>query len=146
VELLREVHIVDTPGTNAIIREHEAITTDFMPRSDLVLFVTSAGRPFTETERGFMEQLRTWGKKIVIVINKSDILETESQIDEARSFVARSAQALLGVDSEIFCVSARLALRANKASQPCGRRVGSNPSSATSPPHWIKQNGCASSS
>jgi small GTP-binding protein len=114
VELLREIHIVDTPGTNAIIREHEAITTDFMPRSDLVLFVTSADRPFTETERGFMEQIRAWGKKIVIVINKSDILETESQIDEVRSFVARSVRALLGFDSEIFCVSARLALRAKQ--------------------------------
>jgi small GTP-binding protein len=114
VELLREIHIVDTPGTNAIIREHEAITTDFMPRSDLVLFVTSAERPFTETERGFMEQIRAWGKKIVIVINKSDILETDSQIDEVRSFVARSAQALLGFDAEIFCVSARLALRAKQ--------------------------------
>ena len=114
VELLREIHIVDTPGTNAIIREHEAITTDFMPRSDLVLFVTSADRPFTETERGFMEHIRAWGKKIVIVINKSDILETESQIDEVRSFVAKSARALLGVDFEIFCVSARLALRAKQ--------------------------------
>src|SRR5688572_20689474 len=26
VDLLREVHIVDTPGTNAIIREHEQLT------------------------------------------------------------------------------------------------------------------------
>src|ERR1044071_2181097 len=33
-ELLREVHIVDTPGTNAIIREHEQLTTDFVPRAD----------------------------------------------------------------------------------------------------------------
>ena len=46
-ELLREVHIVDSPGTNAIIREHEQITTTFVPRADLVLFVTSADRPFT---------------------------------------------------------------------------------------------------
>ena len=61
-EILREIHIVDTPGTNAIIREHEAITADFVPRSDLVLFVTSADRPFTETERAFLEQVRGWGK------------------------------------------------------------------------------------
>jgi ribosome biogenesis GTPase A len=31
VELLRDVHIVDTPGTNAIIRDHERLTTDFVP-------------------------------------------------------------------------------------------------------------------
>ena len=75
VNLLKEIRIVDTPGTNAIIREHEVMTADFIPRSDLVFFVTSADRPFTETERGFMEQIRAWGKKIVVVVNKSDILE-----------------------------------------------------------------------
>ncbi len=85
VEMLREIHIVDTPGTNAIFREHEAITTDFVPRADFVLFVTSADRPFTETERGFLEVIREWGKKIVIVINKVDILETAADLDSVLS-------------------------------------------------------------
>jgi small GTP-binding protein len=69
-----DINIVDTPGTNAVIREHERITSEFVPRADLVLFVTSADRPFTETERAFLEQIRDWGKKIVVVINKIDIL------------------------------------------------------------------------
>jgi small GTP-binding protein len=113
-EILREIHIVDTPGTNAIIREHETITADFVPRSDLVLFVTSADRPFTETERAFLEQVRGWGKKVVIVINKIDILEGERQIEEIRGFVADNARVLLGFNPEIFPVSARLALRAKQ--------------------------------
>jgi small GTP-binding protein len=112
--ILREIHIVDTPGTNAIIREHEAITADFVPRSDLVLFVTSADRPFTETERAFLEQVRGWGKKVVVVINKIDILEGERQIDEIKTFVANNARTLLGFTPEIFPVSARLALRAKQ--------------------------------
>ena len=111
--ILRDIHIVDTPGTNAIIREHEAITQEFVPRSDLVLFVTSADRPFTETERAFLEQVRAWGKKVVIVINKIDIL-TPSQVDEVRAFVADSARVLLGFSPEIFPVSARLALKAKQ--------------------------------
>jgi small GTP-binding protein len=110
--LLREIHIVDTPGTNAIMREHEAITAEFVPRSDLVLFVTSADRPFTETERAFLEQVRAWGKKVVLVINKIDILEGERQVEEVTVFVRDSARALLGFNPEIFPVSARLALRA----------------------------------
>jgi len=113
-EILREIHIVDTPGTNAIIREHELITSEFVPRSDLVLFVTSADRPFTETERAFLEQVRGWGKKIVIVINKIDILETDAQVEEVRGFVADSARRLLGFSPDIFPVSARLALRAKQ--------------------------------
>ena len=112
VDLLREIHIVDTPGTNAIIREHEKITADFVPRSDLVLFVTSADRPFTETERAFLEQVRAWGKKIVIVINKVDILDSEREVATVRAFVADNARALLGFSPEVFPVSSRLALRA----------------------------------
>ena len=46
--LLKELNIVDTPGTNAIIRQHERLTAEFIPRSDLVLFVTSADHPLTE--------------------------------------------------------------------------------------------------
>ena len=114
VELLREIRIVDTPGTNAIIREHETMTAEFIPRSDLVFFVTSADRPFTETERGFMEHIRGWGKKIVIVVNKSDILEGPDQVAEIRSFVGQNARSLLGFDPEIFFVSAKLALRAKR--------------------------------
>jgi len=111
-DLLRDVHIVDTPGTNAVIREHEQLTADFVPRADLVLFVTSADRPFTETERAFLETIRGWGKKIVVVINKIDIFERRAEVDEVIEFVRASAQRLLGMTPEIFPVSARLAQRA----------------------------------
>ena len=114
VPLLREIHIVDTPGTNAVIREHERITNEFVPRSDLVLFITSADRPFTETERAFLEQVRGWGKKVVVVINKVDILESDAQLDQVRTFVADSARTLLGFNPEIFPVSARLAFKAKQ--------------------------------
>jgi len=111
-DLLSEMCIVDTPGTNAIIREHELITADFVPRADLVLFITSADRPFTESERAFMSLIRDWGKKVVIVINKVDILQTEADLEQVRAFVAENALLLFGSAVEIFPVSARLGLRA----------------------------------
>jgi small GTP-binding protein len=112
VDLLRDVHIVDTPGTNAIIREHEQLTNDFVPRSDLVLFVTSADRPFTETERQFLETIRDWGKKIVLILNKVDIFERPGELENVMAFVRQAATQLLGTAPEIFPVSARLAWRA----------------------------------
>jgi small GTP-binding protein len=112
VEMLTEICIVDTPGTNAIIREHEIITQEFVPRADLVLFVTSADRPFTESERAFMSLIRDWGKKVVIVINKVDILETPEELAQVKSFVNENAVILFGEEVEIFPVSARKALRA----------------------------------
>ncbi len=111
-ELLAELNIVDTPGTNAIIRQHEAITQQFVPRSDLVLFVTSADRPFTESERAFLEKIRDWGKKVVIVLNKVDLFQSREELEQVESFIGENARALLGITPEIFPISARLALRA----------------------------------
>jgi small GTP-binding protein len=112
VELLAELNIVDTPGTNAIIRQHEAITQQFVPRSDLVLFVTSADRPFTESERAFLEKIRDWGKKVIIVLNKIDLFQSREELDLVMSFISENALSLLGITPEIFPVSSRLALRA----------------------------------
>jgi small GTP-binding protein len=112
VDWLREINIVDTPGTNAVIQRHQQITEDFVPRSDLVLFVTSADRPFAESERAFLERVREWGKKIVIVINKIDIFEDTDKIQQVTQFVEDNAQLLLGTRPQIFPVSARLAQRA----------------------------------
>ena len=58
-DFLRDITVVDTPGVNAVLRQHEQLTEDFIPRSDLILFVTSVDRPFTESERAFMERIRT---------------------------------------------------------------------------------------
>ena len=96
IPLLREIQIVDTPGTNAIERKHESITVDFIPRADLVLFVTSADRPFTESERAFLSGIRDWGKKIVVVINKIDIIGSEDDAEKVRGFVAENGSAPVG--------------------------------------------------
>jgi len=118
LSVLEKLDIVDTPGTNAIAREHEALTRDFIPRSDLVLFVTSADRPFTESERSFLERIRDWGKKILFVVNKVDILEREEDVAEVEGFVRENGKKLLGASPEVFPVSARLALRAKTEGDP----------------------------
>lgn len=117
VELLQKISIVDTPGTNAVLRDHEALTAEFIPRSDLVLFITSADRPFTESERTFLTQIRDWGKKIVLVVNKIDILPNEAERQQVLTFVRESANSLIGQISGLFAVSARLAKEA-KAGKP----------------------------
>jgi len=122
-DLLREITIVDTPGTNAIIRRHEELTRDFIPRADLVLFVTSADRPFTESERGFLERIREWGKKIVFVVNKVDILARPEERQQVLEFVREHAQALLAEAPRILPVSARDALAARADGSADGWRA-----------------------
>lgn len=110
-ELLRDLVIVDTPGTNAVLREHEALTREFVPRADLVLFVTSSDRPFTESERAFLEAIRAWGKKVTLVVNKADLLESPEDVSRIETYVKDQAQRTLGFAPDVFPISARRALQ-----------------------------------
>ena len=110
--LLEDLTIVDTPGTNAMFREHERLTSEFVPRADLVLFVTSADRPFTESERSFLEVIRELGQE-----DRRGGQQNRSPRSAARARTGPSssslehARTLLGAEPTLFTVSARRALR-----------------------------------
>ncbi len=114
--------LVDTPGTNAILRHHERLTREFIPRSDLVLFVTSADRPFTESERAFLESIRAWGKKVVVVLNKVDLLQLPGRADHTASVHRGERRSLARLRAEIFPISARHARAAQEQPDPAERQ------------------------
>lgn len=118
VEMLRETHVVDTPGTNAILRSHQEITEHFVPRSDLVMFVTSVDRPFSESERQFLQRVTDWKKKVTIVLNKVDMVHDQTDIHRIIDFVRSNAKQVLHQEPHVFPVSARMALQAKSASPP----------------------------
>lgn len=124
---LRDLALVDTPGTNAVIEAHQALTERFVPRSDLVLFVTSADRPFTHSERRFLELIASWGKKIVMVVNKIDLLEDEAGRSEVLTFVRRHGRETLSVDPPVFGVASRAALRAKLDGDEAGLEASGLP-------------------
>ena len=111
---LKDLNIVDTPGTNAVLREHQVITEKFVPHSDFVLFVTSADRPFTESERLFIGLIRDWGKKLVAVVNKADLLKDEKSKVEVLDFVREHLKEAIAAEPEVFLVSSRLAKEARR--------------------------------
>ena len=115
VEWLRNLSLVDTPGVNAVVQRHQEITEEFIPRSDLVLFVTSADRPFSESERLFLQRIRQWSKKVVVIVNKIDLIEEEVDRQQILDFIRENGRHLLGADPQIFTVSARLAMQAKQA-------------------------------
>ncbi len=114
-DFLRDISIVDTPGVNAVLREHERLTEEFVPRSDLILFITSVDRPFTQSERLFMERVRAWGKKVVIILNKIDLLRNAESLNQVIHFVNENCKNLLGFQPEVFPVSALTAARSREA-------------------------------
>jgi small GTP-binding protein len=106
VPLLQRMSIVDTPGTNAVLRHHEVLTREIVPRADVVLFITSADRPFSETERAFLAMLKDWRRQVVIVVNKIDLLN-ETEQSEVLTFVREQAIALFGESPLILPISVR---------------------------------------
>ncbi len=75
LEILKDVAIVDTPGTNTIVKNHQEITERFIPVSDLVVFVFEAKNPYRQSAWDFFEFIHTeWRKKIVFILQQKDLL------------------------------------------------------------------------
>ena len=107
LEALKDLTIVDTPGTNSIIAEHQLITEGFIHRSEVVLFVTSADHPFTESERVFLQLLKgKWDRKLLFVLNKID-LKTEEEQNEIVTFIEKNFYRLFGFEPKVISISAK---------------------------------------
>jgi GTP-binding protein EngB required for normal cell division len=112
LEVLRDLEIVDTPGTNSIERMEEEITRGFVPRADLVLFVTSILQPLTASELAFLTLIRDWGKKVIFIVNGVDRRNSDEQIDRVREYLTREVASRLGdPEPTIYFVSALRALQ-----------------------------------
>ena len=123
-DLLKHLNLVDTPGTNSIIKQHQQITEDYIPRSDLVLFITSFDRPLTESERQFLAFIRgAWGKRLVFILNKADLAKTEEQLNQVLEHIRSGCQELMGFEPRIFPVSAELAYAAKTAESEAVREA-----------------------
>ncbi|HET7436627.1 MAG TPA: dynamin family protein [Thermoanaerobaculia bacterium] len=109
IDFLRNITLVDTPGTNSIVQRHQEITQDFVPRADLVLFVTSIDRPLSESERRFLEFIREWGKKVVFVLNKIDT-KSDAEVQQVLDYLRTNVRAIFGFDPAIYPVAGKLAL------------------------------------
>ena len=136
LETLQGLAIIDTPGTNAVIRHHQELTEDFIPRADLVLFVTSTDRPFTESEHEFLKLIRSWGKKIVIIVNKIDILENEEERQKVLDFVNEQAKETLKIVPRVFLLAAKKAYEAKLS----GDEQALNASGLPSVENYIQEN------
>jgi len=111
--------IIDSPGTNAIVKGHQEISESLIPRADLVMFTTSADRPYTDSERKFLNLIRSWRKQIVIVVNKVDLLTDDSERKQVRDFVRDAARKTLGEkDVTEFMVSS-LKTQSSSSSSSC---------------------------
>jgi small GTP-binding protein len=112
IPFLRDFNVVDTPGTNTMVKEHQMVAEDFMPRADIVLFVFSVANPWTQSNWEFLDFLqKTWLKNVIFVLQQIDLREP-SEIDVIHRHLQDTAMRRLGFVPPIFSVSARKALLA----------------------------------
>lgn len=110
VDILRDIAIVDTPGTNSIVEKHQEITERFIPASDLVIFVFEAKNPYRQSAWDFFEFIhRDWHKKIIFVLQQKDLLtEADLAVNERGLFDFAEKKGL--ARPVIFAVSAKAEL------------------------------------
>jgi small GTP-binding protein len=112
IPFLRDFNVVDTPGTNTMVKEHQMVAEDFMPRADIVLFVFSVANPWTQSNWEFLDFLqKTWLKNVIFVLQQIDLREP-TEIDVIHRHLQDTAMRRLGFVPPIFAVSARKALLA----------------------------------
>ena len=110
-EVLREITIVDTPGTNSIVQDHQTITENYIPQSDLVVFVFSAVNPHTKTSWEFLTKVKKdWHRKMVFVLQQADRASAEEQMTN-RAHVEQYARERQVEQPKVFTLSAKLELQ-----------------------------------
>jgi len=110
VEILKEIAIVDTPGTNTIVDQHQEITERFIPASDLIVFVFESKNPYRQSAWEFFDYIHEdWRKKIIFVLQQKDLMPIDDlnvNIKGVKDYAIKK-----GInDPNIFAVSAKLEL------------------------------------
>ncbi len=107
IEILKEIAIVDTPGTNAIIKHHQEITENFIPASDLIVFVFEAKNPYRQSAWDFFDYIHSdWRKKIVFVLQQKDLMnesDLKVNINGVKDYSAKKGI----MEPNVFAVSAK---------------------------------------
>ncbi|MGI9087140.1 MAG: dynamin family protein [Chthoniobacterales bacterium] len=106
-DVLREISIVDTPGTNSIIHNHQTVTENYVPQSDLVVFVFSAPNPHTKSAWELLKLIRKeWRRKTVFVLQQSD-RASETELTTNREHVKQYALERHVDSPMVFTLSAK---------------------------------------
>jgi len=108
VDILKDIAIVDTPGTNTIIDHHQEITESFIPSSDLIVFVFESKNPYRESAWSFFNFInKEWHKKIVFVLQQKDLMneaDLQTNINGVREYAKKQGI----MEPNIFPASALL--------------------------------------
>jgi GTPase SAR1 family protein len=112
IDFLKDFNIVDTPGTNTIVANHQEITENFVPLADLIVFVFAVTNPWAASAWDFLRLIgQQWKKHIVFVVQQSDLREPH-EVEIVSRHLDQTVLQILGTSCPIFAVSAKKAFLA----------------------------------
>jgi len=115
LESLKQINIVDTPGLNAVIKEHQQTTESFIEKSDAAIWLFRADAAGKESERTRLEFMRRYHKKTVGVVNQIDLIEDD---DEVGIVLDKLRKGFVDYLTDVIGVSAKAALEAKGEADP----------------------------
>ena len=105
--ILQQIAIVDTPGTNSPFQQHEDITKEFIPNSDLVVFVFFSKNPYTNTAWSLVDFAhQEWRKPVIFVLQQADLAD-ERELQASLQYIHQEAQQRQIPNPQIFATSAK---------------------------------------
>jgi len=107
-DILKEIAIVDTPGTNTIVDHHQEITERFIPASDLIVFVFESKNPYRQSAWDFFDYIQDeWRKKIIFVLQQKDLMVPEDLVTNIQGVRDYAKQKGI-MQPNVFAVSAKM--------------------------------------
>jgi predicted GTPase len=115
VDFLRDFNLIDTPGTNSVVQNHQEITARFLPSADLILFVFPVTNPWGAATWNFISELPPEILQgVVFIIQQADAREP-IDIKVILGHMADLSMKRLGHVPPIFAVSGKIACEAKRA-------------------------------
>jgi GTPase Era involved in 16S rRNA processing len=110
--LKNRVVLIDTPGVNDLNQQRSDITFQFLPRADVIIFITSMDAAIKKSEKIFVQEflLKNGLDKIIFAANFMDRID-EEELDDTIEYIERRIQSILnGEKTKLFPISALEAL------------------------------------
>jgi predicted GTPase len=116
VDFLRDFNLVDTPGTNSIVRGHQDITERFLPVADLLLFVFPVSNPWGAATWDFISRMpKELLGEMIFIIQQADQREP-ADIAVILDHMRDLSMKRIGRVPPMFAVSGKQAWQAKSSS------------------------------
>lgn len=101
----KHVRIFDTPGYDSIVEEHEEILKEFLPNSDVIVYVVNYKIGIQDNDRiflNFLKELIRPDVEVVLVINRCPLTTTDKNVRVKE--IVKYANGILGGTIKSFII------------------------------------------